>query len=44
MECKGMFIVKQIPSVVNTDIIPKCKSLPDQPKDVLMNRDQAIIM
>jgi hypothetical protein len=29
MECSGMFIVKQIPSAVNTDTAPKCKSPPN---------------
>jgi hypothetical protein len=39
---KGMFIVKQIPAVISTDVIPKMQSLPQAAKDVLMNRDQAI--
>lgn len=39
---KGMFVVKQIPAVISTDIIPKMQSLPQSAKDVLMNREQAI--
>lgn len=39
---KGMFIVKQVPAVIGTEIIPKMQSLPQAAKDVLINRDQAI--
>ncbi len=36
---KGMFIVKQVPSHITGDIIPKMQSLPQSVKDILMNRD-----
>lgn len=39
---KGMFIVKQLPAVIGTDIIPKMQSLPQSAKDVLMERNQSI--
>jgi hypothetical protein len=39
---KGMFVVKQIPAVISTDIIAKMQSLPQSAKDILINRDQAI--
>lgn len=39
---KGMFIVKQIPAVIGTDIIPKMQSLPQSAKDLLLSRDQSI--
>jgi len=39
---KGMFIAKQIPAVIGTDIIPKMQSLPQSAKDVLIDRDQSI--
>lgn len=35
---KGMFIVKQVPSHITGDIIPKMQSLPQSVKDILMNR------
>jgi len=39
---KGMFIVKQIPSVIGIEIIPKMQSLPQSVKDVLIERSQPI--
>lgn len=39
---KGMFIVKQIPGVIGTEIIPKMQSLPQSVKDVLIERNQPI--
>lgn len=39
---KGMFIVKQIPSVIGIEIIPKMQSLPQSVKDVLIEREQPI--
>lgn len=39
---KGMFILKQIPAVIGTDVIPKMQSLPQDAKDVLLSRDQSI--
>lgn len=39
---KGMFIVKQIPAIIGTEIIPKMQSLPQVAKDVLIERNQSI--
>lgn len=39
---KGMFIVKQIPSVIGVDIIPRMQSLPQSVKNVFVERDQPI--
>lgn len=39
---KGMFIVKQIPSVIGIEIIPRIQSLPQSVKDVLIEREQPI--
>ena len=39
---KGMFVVKQIPAVIGTDIIPKMQSLPQDAKDILLKRNQSI--
>ena len=36
---KGMFIIKQVPSHIGGDIIPKMQSLPQAAKDILMSRD-----
>lgn len=36
---KGLFIVKQVPSHITGDIIPKMQSLPQIAKDILMKRD-----
>lgn len=36
---KGLFIVKQIPSHIEGDIIPKMQSLPKVAKDILMARE-----
>lgn len=38
----GMFILKQVPATIGTDIIPKMQSLPQSAKDHLMQRDQPI--
>lgn len=35
---KGLFIVKQVPSHITGDIIPKMQSLPQSAKDILMSR------
>jgi hypothetical protein len=39
---KGMFIVKQIPSVIGIEIIPRMQSLPQSVKNVLIEREQPI--
>lgn len=36
---KGLFIVKQIPSHITSDIIPKMQSLPQSAKNILMSRE-----
>ncbi|MCW4124051.1 DUF2829 domain-containing protein [Segatella copri] len=36
---KGLFIVKQVPSHIEGDIIPKMQSLPQSAKDILMSRE-----
>lgn len=36
---KGLFVVKQVPSHITGDIIPKMQSLPQIAKDILMKRD-----
>ena len=36
---KGLFIVKQVPSHITGDIIPKIQSLPQYAKIILMNRE-----
>lgn len=36
---KGLFIVKQVPSHIEGDIIPKMQSLPQIAKDILMKRE-----
>lgn len=36
---KGLFIVKQVPSHITGDIIPKMQSLPQIAKDILMQRE-----
>lgn len=36
---KGMFVVKQVPSHIESDIIPKMQSLPQSAKSILMNRE-----
>lgn len=36
---KGLFIVKQVPSHIGGDIIPKMRSLPQSAKDILMSRE-----
>ena len=35
----GLFVVKQIPAHITSDIIPKMQSLPQSAKDILMKRD-----
>ena len=36
---KGLFIVKQVPSHIIGDIIPKMQSLPQSAKNILMSRE-----
>lgn len=36
---KGLFVVKQVPSHIEGDIIPDMQSLPQSAKDILMSRD-----
>lgn len=36
---KGLFVVKQVPSHITDDIIPKMQSLPQIAKDILMKRE-----
>jgi hypothetical protein len=36
---KGLFIVKQVPSHIEGDIIPKMQSLPQSAKNILMSRE-----
>ena len=36
---KGLFVVKQVPSHIEGDIIPKMQSLPQSAKDILMSRE-----
>lgn len=36
---KGLFVVKQIPSHITIDIIPKMQSLPQSAKNILMSRE-----
>ena len=36
---KGLFVVKQIPAHITSDIIPKMQSLPQSAKDILMKRE-----
>lgn len=36
---KGLFIVKQVPSHIEADIIPNMQSLPQSAKDILMKRE-----
>lgn len=36
---KGLFIVKQVPSHIEADIIPNMQSLPQSAKDILMSRE-----
>ena len=36
---KGMFIVKQVPSHITSEIIPNMQSLPQSAKDILMKRE-----
>ena len=36
---KGLFIVKQVPSHIEGDVVPKMQSLPQSAKDILMSRE-----
>ena len=36
---KGLFVVKQIPAHITSEIIPKMQSLPQSAKDILMKRE-----
>ena len=38
----GMFIMKQIPSEISLDIVPKMQSVQQSAKDVLINRDTTL--
>lgn len=40
---KEMFVVKQIPSFIKEDIIPKMQSLPDSAKGIIMSRTNKTI-
>ena len=40
---KGLFVVKQIPSHITSDIIPKMQSLPQSAKNILMSRENSHI-
>ena len=35
---KGMFVIKQVPAHINSDIIPKMQSLPQLAKDLILKR------
>jgi hypothetical protein len=37
--CKGLFIVKQVPAHITSDIIPNMQSLPQSAKNILMSRE-----
>ena len=39
---KGMFVVKQIPATIGLDVIPKMQSLPQEAKNILIERGQEI--
>lgn len=39
----GMFVFMQIPSIVNSEIIPKMTSLSDQVKEVLIARELPLV-
>lgn len=36
--CKGLFVVKQVPARISADIIPNMQSLPQSAKDIIMAR------
>lgn len=36
---KGLFIVKQVPAHITSDIIPKMQSLPQSAKNILLSRE-----
>ena len=36
---KGLFVIKQVPTVIGADIIPNMQSLPQAAKDILMSRE-----
>lgn len=36
---KGLFVVKQVPATIGSDIIPTMQSLPQSAKDILMSRE-----
>lgn len=40
---KGMFVVKQVPAHITSDIIPNMQSLPQSAKDILMKRESSHI-
>ena len=37
---KGLFVIKQVPCHINSDIIPNMQSLPQSAKDILMAREK----
>lgn len=39
---KGMFVFRQVPATIGTDIIPRMQSLPDSCKAVFANRGESI--
>lgn len=41
--CKGLFVVKQIPAHITEEIIPKMQSLPQSAKDIIMSRENKVI-
>lgn len=36
---KDLFIIKQVPAHISSDVIPKMQSLPQSAKDILMSRE-----
>lgn len=36
---KGMFVIKQVPSHIEADIIPNMQSLPQSAKDIILSRE-----
>lgn len=39
---KGLFIFKQIPATIGTEIIPKMQSVPDDVKTTMVERNQSL--
>lgn len=40
---KGLFVIKQVPAHIESDIIPKMQSLPQSAKDIIMSRENKVI-